>query len=500
MSTDTDRSTDRKPSAIQPATGYVPSRSAVLAAAVALAALLLIGASAGAFALSVAGFVTGVGLAVGIAAVDRGRVTGTLLGGLLLVGATGMAVAIPASVAVTGRPDSAGVALAGVLTGLGVARFQVDAIGDGAVSRAIAWLLRVALVVGVLTLLVGTIRLDIGYVIETTATVGSVEQLFSPSTAASAAVGFIVFCWAAFAGIWLLVASLPPDSLFGGQRQQRYRRLRSRTISVAGTVLAGGGLLVALVYGVTAETGLTSEAVFGVVVESTGVRTLLARLLLTSLLVGTLMLVLRSVGVVVLFEQPAWLQSSVAVAGLLFVGALLGTGPAVDRLGSTPLFPLETAVTVAGTTTVGLAAGLAGLIALSSVLLVFPLLSGLGFLPTATAGPRLALTGLVVGSVVVATGDGPGSVVFAGIVAAVVVWDIAEYGSGLSAAVGLTPARRDGELSHAVASLGVGSVALLGTTLVHWLLLDIDVDSDGFLLTVVLAALAVVVVTLVLDR
>lgn len=92
-----------------------------------------------------------------------------------------------------------------------------------------------------------------------------------------------------------------------------------------------------------------------------------------------------------------------------------------------------------------------------------------GAVPRRAGGPALATVGLLWAGVGVALANLPGPLVFACVAGAMVVWDCATFGLGLTVELGHRPETRRLELSHGVISIGVGAAVVLALTAIDWL-------------------------------
>lgn len=111
----------------------------------------------------------------------------------------------------------------------------------------------------------------------------------------------------------------------------------------------------------------------------------------------------------------------------------------------------------------GLALGLV-LLGLAVFLLVFslaPILTAVGLLPDRAGAPALTSGGLLVATLGAGLGGAPAPLVFATAAAALLAWDVSEFGTGLTAELGHVPETRRLELLHGVLSVGVALVAVL---------------------------------------
>lgn len=482
------------------AVGYVPPWSAAVGALVAIGALLGIAMAAGAPVTALGAVLVGIVVALTVAAVDHTRILGSLVGGLGFLGAVCVAALLPVLGLRAGEPVTAGIGVAGLLVGFGVARFRVDAVGGGAIARAIAWLFRVVILTALLAVVVAMVGLDIGQLSTTVGGGGSLTGLLDPATVTTTVVGFLLLSWLAFASLWLFVASLPPATVLTERRRVQYQTVRSRTLTVAGVTLLGASSLFAVGYAVVE--GVGGVAALAPVVGIVEAGLIRGALLRVCLLAGTLAFVVwigRSTGAAVIYRRPAWLPSGIVVALGCLVAAFAGTAPALESVNSANvggIQAVESAVSVIGTTAVGLSLAVCALLGLAVGLLAFPVLSGLGVLPTATAGPRLVLAGLLFAAGVHAVG-GSAVVVAIGVVAAIIVWDITEYGIRQSRDIGVSPASRGGEIVHTGWSLSVGFLAVLITTAAS-LLLETSTVPQEQLLTILLLGTGVIVLLTVL--
>jgi hypothetical protein len=463
-------------------------------------ALLAIAVTVGAVLSAIGGLVIGIAVAVSIAATGNNQLLGSIVGGVGLVVSIGVAVGLLAYSVSIGTQFVGGTGFAGILIGFGLARFRVDALGDGAIAQAIGWILRATIVIGLVALVVVVVRFDFNYLV-TSDSAGGITELLAPTTETGIVAGFVVVSWLAFAGVWIVMASLPPETALPASRRPQYLAFQSQSVSTAGTVFGVGGIILAMVYLVGLEIGVASiTSTIGLLVESQVLRTALVRVFVGGLVVTALVLGGRSVGVAALAGNVSWSRSGVVAAGGLVGVVLVGAGPAMGFLGSIGIVPaalFEASTAVVGPTATGLGVGFFALLAVGMGLTVFPVLSGLGLLPTSTAGPRLVVMGLLVATIVGAT-TGSSIAGFGAAVAAVIVWDVSAFGIGLTVDIGSTPAHREGELVHAAASLLVGGVAFVGTVGVYWLLAGVSVNEEGLLVTAVLAVVATLVVSTLL--
>ena len=472
--------------------GAVPLRSATVGGVVAVVAISVSGLVLGAFSVGALGIVMGVITAVSIAAVGVNRPLYALAGGVGLLIGIGASIGVPAFYVVTGTSADAGLAFAGVLVGFGVARFRIDAVGDGAVSRAIGWLLRVAAVITTGAAAVAVIQVDLATLVSR---LGPAASLVTPADESSAIVGFVVLAWVALGGLWSVVIGLPPAEILPPAKRDRYRRLRKRTVSVAVAVIGFGSIALALAAAASQQIGGGSDALWAVVTSSL-MRVTLLRVAVAGVVVATAIQLARSAGVALLIHRPEWLSSVLVVGGAITIAGgvaadfLLG---AIETVGVMPPGALPVVLSVTGAATIGVVGAAGAVLAIALAVAVLPVLSSVGLLPTETAGPRVACAGLIVASIVCATA-GSTTVTIAVVIAALVVWDVTEYGLGLTADLGDRPSRLDGELVHAGGSVGVGLVGLAALTGIQQLLPSVEIAGDGALVAVTFATATVVLV------
>lgn len=484
----------------------VARRSAWVAAGAAIAGLAAVAMSTGTGASTALGLVIGVLLAVSIAAIDEPGAIRTTLAGVGLVGGIAGALGLPVALLTIGNTGGAGMAAAGVLLGVGIARFRVPAIGDGAVGTAIGWLLRVGFMIGVLALLVAAVRLDFDALAAVITTLEPVAALLTPASGPAGAFGFIVAAWLAFAGVWLGVSSLPPAAVLPESNRSTYRRWRTRIVWWAGVLFGGASTALALLYLLGTEAGAVGELIvriIGPVIEFDLLRTVLVQLFLVGVVLTVLMAALRSVGAAIVFKRPGWVPSVVTIGLAVLVGAVIGGELVLTYVVGLDLVPETTVGTVTdivGPTAVVTLLAMIAIAASVGILAVLPALGGIGLLPPATAGPRLTVAGVVLAVIAGATAGAPAIALLIGIVGAIVAWDTAEYGVGLVVDLGRTPASREGEFVHAAASLLVAGVAILITLLAFVLISGIDPADHAVELVALLGTLAAVVVALVVRH
>jgi hypothetical protein len=105
--------------------------------------------------------------------------------------------------------------------------------------------------------------------------------------------------------------------------------------------------------------------------------------------------------------------------------------------------------------------------------------ASVGLVPDRAGPGALAAGGLLVTAIGAGTSGVPPVLVFALVAGAMVVWDTATFGLGLTVELGHVPETRRLELVHAVVSVGLGAVAVLGLTGVEALRTAVAADVGG---------------------
>ncbi|WP_161607586.1 DUF7519 family protein [Natronorubrum bangense] len=448
---------------------------------------------------AVSGLIIGAVLATAIAAVDHDRLRGPLIGGGVLLIVTATAIGLPAHLVRTGEQISAAIVIAGILVGLGIARFRIDAVGNGAVSRAIAWVARVGILLGVVALLVSIVALDVGELAESAVVGGSFEPLITPTTGSEGVLGFVVLSWLTLGSLWLVAAVLPPEDIFDSPQRDHYQRVVSGFVRIVTLVLGGSGIAIVVAFVLGTEMGLEPQVIgtaIDTLVGSSDIRAVLLRILVGAVVLTVLIRLLRSAGPAVVYGRPAWLPSGLVITTLLLVSTVAGASLLNEGIRSLEFVSghrVDGMTALVGQTGIGTFVVFFGVLAVGGTLLILPLLSGLGILPTYTAGPRLALLGLITAGIAGAAADAPSPVVFGTVVGAIIAWDVAEHGAELTADVGRTPAHREGELIHAGGALLTGGGVMIGLIAVNEFLFNVQIGEDGALTVVGLAVIAIVI-------
>ncbi|MCU4975003.1 hypothetical protein OB955_20030 [Halobacteria archaeon AArc-m2/3/4] len=487
-------------------TAYVPTRSAITATVIALGAVLAGSIAIGATGGAAVGIVLGTLLAGAIAAVDHDRLRGPLVGGGVLLATTATVLGLPAYLSSVGEQASAMILLAGVLITYGLASFRIDAVGNGAVSRAIAWVVRVGILLVPVTLVTAIVFLDVQQLIADPRFVGVFGGLLAPRSGSEGVLGLSVLLLLTLVSLWLIAAVVPPEDVFDQPFRDRYHTLVATSVRLATLLFGGGALAVIVAYVLSSELEVASgpiEPLLDAVVTSAVGRGLLLRLLLVAVVVTVLLRLLRAAGPSLVYGRPAWLPSGLLITAILVAVGLAGANPLIEMLAAFDTAPAGRLVDIAallGAPTVAMGLVVLGVLTVGAALFTLPALAGLGLLPTYTAGPRLVLGGLLLTSIAMAVGDAPAVLVFATVVAAIIVWDVGEYGAELTADIGTTPARRDGELLHAGGSLFVGIAVVTLLVGVQRLLTSVEITDDVVLTVIGVGVITVIVVAVLLRE
>ena len=485
------------------AAGYVTTTSALLACGLAIAVVVGLAFAAGAVGYGLGGLVLGVLFALSIASIGSEHVLGSIAGAIGVL-TTVLATAGLVFVSVSGGNSGAGMLLgAGVLVGFGSIRFRFDAFGGGAIARAIGVLLRIAITFFLLGLLGTLLRIEFAAIMPT-AGPGGLGEVLAPTTEAGLIAGFVVVAWAAVIGVWLVATVVPPAAAVPPAVRAPYQRLTTGGVRAVGVGLGAGSIVAVFVVFVSTHTGVAGsliEPTLGVLVAAPGVRTAFLRVFVTGLFLTGLIVIGRALGTDIILGRTKWsLSGALTAVGLTGV-VVLGAGPAVETLlGITAVTDRQLVPFIEGigATATGLFAGSGLVLAVATGLSLAPALVGVGLLPTATAGPRLVAGGLFVAAIAAATIGLPALAVFVAVTAGIVVWDLAVFGTEAIADLGHAASNRDAELLHAAASLAIGGVAVIGTTITHRLLVSVAVPTDSLPVVLVVATVAVLLLSLLL--
>ncbi|MCU4972444.1 hypothetical protein OB955_06795 [Halobacteria archaeon AArc-m2/3/4] len=495
-------------------TSRIPPVTAAVVGTIALATLLGIGVAVDAAGDVAIGLVLGIVLAVAIAFAASDRPVTIVAGtGLLLVAAP-LFVYVPVyRFFDLGRPLSSVVVVSGALVGYGIVRFRFDAFGTRvgyvALGQLFGAIAAASLVtVGLVFTRVETVSAVFG---EAVPSVGdAIDALLVPSPSEAALVEFSALLALAVVAVWLALAALPIVQLVPG----RHETAVSDALDIVDNVLGATFALCVLTFVVSLaalgnvnrleavyyDLSPTLHAVLSTVVESSLLRLLLVQVILVSFVVAVAVELLAAVGTRRLDDAPSRIVPAI-LWGLLFVVAIAVAAPSVLESVAGSLEPaqeraLTTATEEFGPVVVGLLAGVVGLWFAGVALLAIPAASGLGFVPDRTAGVRLVMGGTFLATVAGAVG-GIGTVVLVGgIVATMVIWDVGEFGLGLTEELGRSAPTRHGELVHVAGSVVVGGLLFAGTIATAGFLAGTTLEGALVLPALVFATVAAVALTI----
>ncbi|WP_276254757.1 DUF7519 family protein [Halomontanus rarus] len=494
----------------------VPPATAVLAGTIALVTLVGVGVAVGAVFDVAVGFGLGLVLALSIALAASDRPVAIAAGtGLLLVAAPLSVYAPVYRFFGLGHPVSSLVLVCAGLVGYGVARFRLDAFGARAGYVALGQLFGAVAVasfvaVGLVVLRVETLSAVVG---GTVPSVGdAVDALLTPSPSAVALVEFCVLLALAAVAVRLALATLPIVQLAPRRHEATVRRVVDAVTDVLGVAIALCAVSFVLSLAATAganrletvyyDLSPTLHAVLSAVAESAILRLLLVQLLVVSVVLAGAVALLKVVGMRRLGDAPSRVAPAV-LWGLLLVAGIAVAAPTVLESAVGTLDPAQERVVAGaleefGPRVVGLLIAVVGLWIAGVVLLAIPAASELGFVPERTAGVRLVTSGTALATVAGAIAGLGTTFLVGGIVAAMVIWDVGEFGLGLSEELGRDAPTRHGELVHGAASVVVGGLLFAGTVATAGFLAGTALEGALVLPGLVFATVAAVALTLVI--
>lgn len=448
----------------------------LVAAVVGLLATVVVGVAAGATgetllaAASAAGFAAAV---PGIDGEDPVRIAGGVV--LAVISAAGVVVAT-----VIGPPA---LVAALSLAAFGSVAVPAGATGDGRLSEATATLLYVVVPTGVVAVLAIFVR-SYGPVVD-----GTLGALAAGGVGQSVFTATMLFAAACLSTL-VAVRALPIVRLSSKSERERVRRQVVATERLLRRGAMVGGLAVFASTVLWAAFGTDSESVpplLGIVGAVAGSPLLQYPLLVVagvSVVVAVSTVAVRQTGgsLVQLTRRGVAMVVGVGLAAVLVVahGALYGA--VLDSLG-----PNAAGVVTEVSGTVGeLATFLTGtlllVMAFVVAVLALPAAVGVGIAPARAAAAAFGAAGLV-GASILAAGSVDPPVVFLGVAAGMVVWDLGEFGVGVVEEVGADSAGR-GEAVHAAATLAVSVVVVVGATLAHRVATGVSVGGPTALVAV----------------
>lgn len=494
----------------------IPLVTAAITGTIALSALLVVGIAVGAVFDVAVGLVLGIVLAVAIALAASDRPVAIVVGtGLLLVAAPLSVYAPVYRFFDLGHPVSSLVIVCAGLVGYGIVRFRLDAFGTrvgyvalGQLFGAVAVASFVA--VGLVVVRVETLSAVAG---GTVPSVGDAfDALLAPSPSEVALVEFCVLLALAAVAVRLALAVLPLVQLAPGRHVATVRRVVDAVTDVLEIVIAL--CAVSFVLSLAAAEGVnrletvyydlspTLHAVLSAVAESAVLRHLLVQLIVVSVVLAGAVKLLEVVGTRRLDDAPSRVVPAVLWGFLLVVGIAVAAPSVLESVAGS-LDPAQERVLAGaleefGPLAVGLLVAVVGLWIAGVVLLAIPSASGLGFVPERTAGVRLVMGGTVLATVAGAVAGIGTTYLVGGIVAAMVIWDVGEFGLGLSEELGRDAPTRHGELVHGAGSVVVGGLLFAGTIAAAGFLAETALEGAVVLPGLVFATVAAVALTLVI--
>jgi hypothetical protein len=460
--------------------GTVPPRSAIIASVLAGGGILWIGGTNGLPTVTIISLLTGLAIASGIAGVGQPHATTILVSGTVLLAASGIGGGLVAFNSIT-RGGWHGVFVgSSLLVGFGVGRYRINSFGEGAVSQAIAWLLRLAVISGTLALIVGALLIDIPRAVVELASISPLPPITTPESSDGLLVGFLIAVWSGGLSVVVFVATLPPATVFTPARRSAYETIQRVAVYVGGGVLGVGSVVVAFIYNVAGGADSVVGMLTQSVVVSIPLRIGLLRLSAVCVAGIVLFQAIRVGGQQIVGQRSEWLLSGAVIGSVLVFLSGISASTALPLAATISNFPVAgTAATVIGTPSVILAGATGGLSGLAALLTILPFLNGIGLFPTRVAAARMTLLG---GMVAVGSGsmlESSAVVSLAVTVIMIVAWDIAEQGHEITTTIGERPAQRSGEFTHIVGSLLMGIVSCVVVGSLYWStsLLNVTVDD-----------------------
>lgn len=380
------------------------------------------------------------------------------------------------------------------MVGLWLAAFATSAAwgnavggGEGRLSTALfQGALSVAVLFGLLLVVV------LASVVGLPAWFFTVDPALTPGRVSSLSAVFVVVGFAAL-GVYAVARTAPLEHLVAVERRERVRQRVGQVRRVTGGV-AIAGLVGWVVVGVLELAGVTGR-LYATTPPLVVARRLLASapLLVAGFAVGTVGVAVAAgfVTIGTLLRKP---RERVSRLGPL-VGAFVVLNLPVPVL----LYGLVAAAYLDGARLLVVTLLLA-LLALLVLLTATTFLGSVSWIPAtvsmglvADRASSLAVAsgGLLVAAVGVAAAGGSAPLVLAGVVAAAFVWDVSEFGLGLSRELGLRPETRSVEVLHVVVS---AAVALLAVGLAAAVLVANSAMGTDATAVAALAGLGVVVV------
>jgi hypothetical protein len=456
----------------------------VAAATVGVLAALGLGVATGATAATLLAVVSASAFAVGVPGItgeDPVRIAaGTVLG---VLSAGGVAVA-----AVTGP---APLVLALTLATFGAVAIPAGSVGGDRLTEATATLLYALVPPGVVAVLAILAR-SYGPVLD-----GTLGTLASGGAGQSVFTASVLFAAATLSTL-VAVRTVPLVRLAPKSKRDRVRGQVVAAERALRRIAMLGGLFVVASTVLWAMSGPGRDGVpalleaLGAAAGSPALQYPLLAIAGLGLVVAASTVAVRQTGgsLVQVTRRGVAMATGVVLVPVLVVGHAPLYSTVLDSLGP----DLAGVVSEVSATVGQLATVLTGSVLLVMgfvvVVLALPAAVGVGIAPDRAAPAAFGAAGLVGGSILAAESVGP-PVVFAGVAAGMVVWDLGEFGVGVVEEVGADSAGR-GEVIHAVATLAVSVVVVVGATLAHAVVTDVSVGGRTALAAVAVLFLGVV--------
>lgn len=459
--------------------------STLVAASVCLAGVLAIGVTGGFPVPAVLAAVSGPWFAVAVAYLDSPDPLAT---------AGGTAVGIA----------SAGGLFAAIAMGpvLPMAALSLAAFGAGAVPTGAIGRNRLTEAMGILVyslVPVGVTAVAAIFFGAITALIGASLGLLQAGSAGASLTGFAVLAVAAIAAVRGALRVLPIAELAAKDDRERIRdridgadRRLSQWLWVALAVLVASVLIWAFL-----GTGVAwLSDVLAPVAALAGSPLARIPLFVAAVIAGVLAVTghaVRWAGGTVIERTRRGIAAAVGVGVTILLVALHRTilVTAVDVLDPDIAVVIQEFVGAVGPVSTVLMATTFVVIGFVMALLAIPGAVGVGLASDRAAGPAFAAAGLL-GGAGLAVKYAPAVAVLAGVVAAMVVWDLGEFGVGMAEEVEGASADR-AELVHAAGTIGIGVIVFGGAVGAHALVTRFGQKGSS-----ALAALAVIFVGIVL--
>jgi hypothetical protein len=443
-----------------------------------------VGVAAGATGATLLAVACGAGFAAAVAAID-GEDPVRIAAGVVVAVLSAGGVVVAAAVG----PPALVAALS--LAAFGSVAVPAGATGRGGLSEATATLLYVLVPTGVLAMLAVFVR-SYGPLVD--GTLGAIAAGGAGQSVFTATLLFAAACLATL----VAVRALPIVRLSPKSERERVRcrvaaseRALRRGATVGGLAVFGSAVLWAT-FGTGRDGVPVALRTVGDVAGSPLLQYPLLAVTGAGVVVAVSTLAVRQTGgsLVQLTRRGVAMVVGVGLAAALFVAHGPVYAAVLDSLGQ----DVAGVVTEVSGTVGELVTVLTGTILLVMAFVVgvlaLPAAVGAGIAPRRGAAAAFGAAGLVLASVLAAGSVDP-PVVFVGVAAGMVVWDLGEFGVGVVEEVGVESAGR-GEAIHAAATLSVSVVVVVGATLAHRVATGVSVGGPTALVAVGVLFLGVV--------